>query len=158
MIHRWTVAALALILAGTDAATGEDVAALGHRPDRRRTVCLRGRDGKFIGFEVELAEYLANELGRESKMVNRRLGQAPRTARQPADDDGIDIVLNGYELRETWRRSIPSTVPYYVYRLGLVIHKDNADTIEGWSDLEPRRTRRRETRVGVLGGSAAHDT
>lgn len=112
---------------------------------------------KFVGFEVELAEYLAKEIGRESKMVTGDWDKLPELLGKPADEDGIDIVLNGYELREDLEKSYPSTVPYYVYRLGLVIHKDNADAIEGWSDLKRPGPGGKKRSVGVLGGSAAHE-
>ncbi|MCE9566076.1 MAG: ABC transporter permease subunit [Planctomycetes bacterium] len=113
---------------------------------------------KFVGFEVELADYLAKELGRESKMVTGDWDKLPELLGKPADDaNGIDIVLNGYELREDLEKQYPSTVPYYVYRLGLVIHKDNAEAIEGWSDLKRPKGKDEKRTVGVLIGSAAHE-
>lgn len=114
-------------------------------------------DGKFVGFEVELAEYLARELGRTSQMVTGDWDKLPELLGKPADDNsGIDIVLNGYELREDLQEKYPATVPYFVYKLGLVIHKDNAAAIAGWSDLtRPPSGAKRS--VGVLGGSVAHD-
>ncbi|MBA4187050.1 MAG: amino acid ABC transporter permease [Planctomycetaceae bacterium] len=111
----------------------------------------------FVGFEVELADYLAKELGRESKMVTGDWDKLPELLGKPADEDGIDIVLNGYELREDLEKNYPSTVPYYIYKLGLVINKDAAAVIEGWSDLKrPKKDGEKRT-VGVLGGSAAHE-
>ena len=68
-------------------------------------------------------------------MVTGDWDKLPELLGKPDDDDGIDIVLNGYELTEDLEKKYPSTVPYYVYRLGLVIHKDNADSLAGWSDL-----------------------
>ncbi|MBP3959418.1 ABC transporter permease subunit [Gemmata sp. G18] len=118
------------------------------------------KDGDtFVGFEVELAEYLAKEIGRTSKMVTGDWDKLPELLGKPADDDGIDIVLNGYELTEDKEKMYPSTVPYYVYKLGLIIHKDRAESISGWSDLNRERDedgKKRKTSVGVLGGSAAH--
>lgn len=114
-------------------------------------------NGKFVGFEVELAEYLARELGRTSHMVTGDWDKLPELLAKPAADEaGIDIVLNGYELREDLQSKYPATVPYYIYRLGLVIHKDNAASIASWSDLSrPHAGTKRS--VGVLGGSVAHD-
>lgn len=115
------------------------------------------KDGdKFVGFEVEFAEYLAKELGRTSEMVTGDWDKLPELLGKPAAEDGIDIVLNGYELREDLEKKYPSTVPYYVYKLALVIHKDNADALAGWSDLNRKTDKGDKRSVGVLGGSAAH--
>jgi polar amino acid transport system substrate-binding protein len=114
--------------------------------------------GKYIGFEVDLAEYLAKELGRKSEMVTGDWDKLPELLGKPADDeDGIDIVLNGYEFREDLEKKYPSTVPYYVYKLGLVIHKDEADAIRSWSDLAREKATGAKRSVGVLGGSVAHE-
>lgn len=110
----------------------------------------------FVGFEVEFAEYLAKELGRTSEMVTGDWDKLPELLGKPAADDGIDIVLNGYELREDLEKTYPSTVPYYVYKLALVVHKDDADALAGWSDLSRPKENGAKRSVGVLGGSAAH--
>jgi polar amino acid transport system substrate-binding protein len=111
---------------------------------------------KFVGFEVELAEYLAKEVGRTSRMVTGDWDKLPELLAKPADEDGIDVVLNGYELREDLEKSYPSTMPYYVYRLGLVIHTDTAEAITGWSDLNRPAESGTKRTVGVLGGTVAH--
>src|SRR5262245_5385672 len=91
-------------------------------------------------------------------MVSGDWDKLPELLAKPADDEeGIDVVLNGYELREDLEKKYPSTVPYYVYRLALVIHKDNAEVIEGWSDLKRPKADGEKRSVGVLGGSAAHE-
>ena len=116
------------------------------------------RDGdRFVGFEVELAEYLAQELGRTSKMVTGDWDKLPELLGKPATQDGIDIVLNGYELREDLEKKYPSTLPYYVYKLALVIHKDDVDMIRGWADLAREKSKGVKRSVGVLGGSVAHE-
>ncbi|MFO0824132.1 MAG: ABC transporter permease subunit [Gemmataceae bacterium] len=156
MNPRWLLVAFAFLLAGP-------LSAQEKKPQLRWGTDPTGgapyvyKDGdKFVGFEVELAEYLAKELGRESKMVTGDWDKLPELLGKPADEDGIDIVLNGYELSENLEKQYPSTVPYYVYRLGLVIHKDNAEAIAGWSDLARPKAKDEKRTVGVLGGSAAH--
>jgi polar amino acid transport system substrate-binding protein len=105
---------------------------------------------------VELAEYLAKELGRTSKMVTGDWDKLPELLGKPATDDGIDIVLNGYELREDLEKKYPSTIPYYVFRLALVIQQDNAEAIAGWRDLNRLKANGVKREVGVLSGSVAH--
>ena len=60
----------------------------------------KGGADAYVGFEVELAEYLAKKLGRTSRMVDGTWKTLPELLDKPRDGDkGIDIVLNGYELR-----------------------------------------------------------
>jgi polar amino acid transport system substrate-binding protein len=114
----------------------------------------------FRGFEIELARYLAKEVGRESEFVPGDWDKLPELLKQKVTDDkGIDIVLNGYELREDLNKEYPATVPYYAYRLSLVINKENAGTIRKWGDLSAGISedgKVRKVKVGVLNASAAH--
>lgn len=114
----------------------------------------------FRGFEIELARYLAKELGRESDFEPGDWDKLPELLKQKVTDDkGIDIVLNGYELRDDLDKQYPATVPYYAYRLSLVVHKDSANTISKWNDLVNGITtadgKTRKAKVGVLGGTVA---
>jgi len=111
--------------------------------------------GKYLGFEVDLADYLAGKLGRTAVLKKGDWDKLPELLGKPADDDGIDIVLNGYELSYDLEKQYPSTIPYFIYRLALVIHKDDAEEIVGWTDLKRPGERGKRT-VGVLGGSSAH--
>jgi len=114
----------------------------------------KGGANKYIGFEVELADYLAKKLGRESRLVDGTWKNLPELLDKPREGDkGIDIVLNGYELRKDLARKYAVTRPYYIYRLQLIARKDN-DWIRGWSDL-PARDSRKGARIGVLGESVA---
>jgi polar amino acid transport system substrate-binding protein len=112
--------------------------------------------GAFIGFEVELAEYLAGKIGRQSEMRTGDWDKLPELLGKPGQD-GIDIVLNGYELTEDLEKKYPSTIPYYIYRLALVINKDDAEEIVGWTDLKRKKPGDVKRTVGVLVGSSAHD-
>ena len=108
-----------------------------------------GPDKKLIGFEVELAEYLAKELGVRSELVTSEWEMLP----QKLDRGGIDIVLNGYEWSAEREKSWASTVPYYIYKLQLMSRKDDA-SIRSWDDLRAPAGQPRK-RIGVLRDSAA---
>jgi len=112
----------------------------------------RDSAGKYLGFEVELADYLASKLGRKFEMVTGDWDKLPELL----GNQGIDIVLNGYELTEDLEKKYPSTIPYYIYRLALVINKDDAERIIGWTDLTRKKSDEEKNAVGVLGGSSAH--
>ncbi len=112
--------------------------------------------GEYTGFEWDLARYLADKLGREPVMRPGDWDKLPQRLDQPADGpEGIDIVLNGYELRDDLVKDYAATRPYYVYRLQLMAHRDD-DSVRGWGDL-PARDGKPGKSVGVLNGSVAHD-
>jgi polar amino acid transport system substrate-binding protein len=114
----------------------------------------KGGADAYVGFEVELADYLAKKLGRTSHLVDGTWKTLPELLDKPREGDkGIDIVLNGYELRPDLVARYAVTRPYYVYRLQLIARKDN-DAILGWSDLAARDNDPAK-KVGVLGESVA---
>lgn len=159
MNSRWLLVALALLTAAPAVAQDKDEKKplrWGTDPTGGAPYVYKDKDGKFVGFEFELAEYLAKELKRESKMVTGDWDKLPELLGKPAGDDGIDIVLNGYELREDLEKKYPATKPYYVYKLALVAHNDSAETLVGWNDLNKRKEKDAKHTVGVLGGSVAH--
>lgn len=107
------------------------------------------KDGKYVGFEVELAEFLAAKLGRRSEMVDGTWANLPQQLnKSPEVEKGVDVVLNGYELRKDLVEQFGVSRAYYAYRIALVTRKEGG--VAGWSDLKGRS-------VGVLGGTVAHE-
>jgi len=107
------------------------------------------KDNKVTGFEFDLAEYLAKELGVRSELVTSEWEMLP----QKLDRGGIDVVLNGYEWSKEREQSWSSTIPYYIYNLQLMARKDDA-SIRSWDDLRAPQGHARK-RLGVLRDSAA---
>jgi polar amino acid transport system substrate-binding protein len=107
------------------------------------------KDRKITGFEFDLAEYLAKELGVHSELVTSEWEMLP----QKLDRGGIDIVLNGYEWSKEREQSWSSTIPYYIYNLQLMARKGDA-SIGTWQDLRAPKDQPRK-RIGVLRDSAA---
>jgi polar amino acid transport system substrate-binding protein len=101
-----------------------------------------------VGFEVELVQFLGRKLGRTPEFVQCDWDTIPDVLER----GNIDIGLNGLEFRTEWEAKYPSTVPYFVYTLRLVVGKSN-ENIHSWDDL--RRPKGRKYRVGVLRGSFA---
>jgi polar amino acid transport system substrate-binding protein len=107
------------------------------------------KNGNYTGFEYDLARYIAKKLGRKSQMVVGDWANLPQQLKKPADAvGGIDVVFNGYELREDLCNDYAPSRAYYAFRLALMMRKDNPD-IKGWDDLNDKD-------IGVLGGTAAH--
>jgi polar amino acid transport system substrate-binding protein len=105
--------------------------------------------GKLVGFEVDLANYLAGKLGKRAVFVQKEWNSLP----QDLARGDIDLILNGYEWTPEREQQMASTIPYYAYRLQLIARAGD-DSIRSWDDLRPRPGGRKK-RVGVLEASAA---
>ena len=106
-------------------------------------------DGEPGGFEGEIAAYLAEKLGRPPKFVQRTWSQLP----QDLGRGDVDLILNGYEWFPAREQVMASTIPYFAYRLSLIVRRDS--DIRDWDDLGIREGRKKLL-VGVLKDSAAH--
>ncbi len=109
----------------------------------------RGPGQPVGGFEAELAHHLAQQLGVSSRFVQKYWDMLP----QDLTRGDIDMILNGYEWTPQRERAMASTIPYYVYRLQLLVAP--ASPIRDWADLRRARSGKR-LKVGVLSDSAAH--
>jgi polar amino acid transport system substrate-binding protein len=102
------------------------------------------RPGKILGFEVEIAEALARELGVRAKFV-----QTDWSTLVPALERGdLDVILNGLEDTPERRARILLSVPYFVYGETLTVRR--GASYRSLADLEGRR-------VGTLNQTVAHD-
>jgi polar amino acid transport system substrate-binding protein len=111
----------------------------------------RGPDLPPTGFEAELAQYLAGKLGVSPQYIHRQWDMLP----QDLARGDVDVVLNGYEWSADRERKMASTIPYYVYRLQLLVGSHSP--IQRWEDLRTlRRPNGDPLQVGVLSDSAAH--
>lgn len=101
------------------------------------------------GFEVELAQLIANRLGVKAECIQGAWDKLPDLLER----GDVDIVLNGYEWTPNWSRRCASTIPYYIYELQTLVRRTDSrcQTID---DLV-YPSDGRKPRVAVLGGSAA---
>lgn len=103
------------------------------------------------GFEVDIAEFLAEELGVRAQFEQGQWDKLP----DMLDRGDIDIVLNGYEWTPARAEYFGVSVPYYIYELQLLARKDD-DTLRSWADVaQPPGGGKKK--ISVLGGSAAED-
>lgn len=106
---------------------------------------------RLVGFEVELAELIAAEIGVKAEFCQGQWDKLPDLV----DRGDIDVVLNGYEWTPARADRYGVSVPYYIYELQLLVRKSDP-TLKSWNDLlVPIDGRKR--RVSVLGGAAAQD-
>ena len=98
---------------------------------------------RLIGFEVDLADALARELGVKAEMVQNQWDQLI-----PALERGnFDIILNGLELTVENQQRITMSHPYFVYAQQIVTRKET-DGLTRLEDLIARP-------VGVLSSTVA---
>lgn len=101
---------------------------------------------RVVGFEVEIADALARELGLTASFFQGPWDRMPELLASRK----CDVILNGYEWMPSRLDVMDATIPYYVYALQLLARKDG--DVRSWADLGARGVRRR---VGALAGSAA---
>jgi polar amino acid transport system substrate-binding protein len=100
---------------------------------------------KLIGFELEIAEAVAKELG-----VRAQLVQTAWDSLIPALERGdYDMAMNGLEITPEREKRVLFSRPYYVFTLQLMVRKDE-ENIRNIRDLRGKK-------VGTLAGAVAHD-
>lgn len=100
---------------------------------------------KMIGFEVDLADEIAKELG-----VKARQAQNAWDSLVPALMRGdSDIAMNGIEITPQREKEVLFSRPYYIYTEQLVVRKDE-EAIQSVDDLKGKK-------VGTLSGTVAQD-
>ena len=107
---------------------------------------------KIVGFEVELADLLGQELGVKAVFQQGQWENVPALV----DRGTVDVALNGYEQTPQRERDYFCTRPYYAYGLQLLVRRDS--WIHNWNDLQLPASgppAHPAVRVGVLDGSGA---
>ena len=100
---------------------------------------------RLIGFEVEIAEEIAAELG-----VRAKQSQNAWDSLIPALKRGdSDIAMNGIEITPRREKEVSFSRPYYIYTEQLVVRKQE-EAIKSVDDLRGKK-------VGTLSGTVAQD-
>lgn len=100
---------------------------------------------RLIGFEVDLSEAIARELG-----VKAKQSQNAWDSLIPALKRGdFDIAMNGIEISPQRQAEVLFSQPYYIYTEQLVVRKDETK-IKSINDLKGKK-------VGTLSGAVAQD-
>jgi polar amino acid transport system substrate-binding protein len=101
------------------------------------------KEGKLVGFEVEIADGIARRLGVKARMV-----QIAWSSLVPGLERGdYDIAMNGLERTPARAEKLLLSAPYFVYAETLAVRRGSPIR---WFDLEGRR-------VGTLNQTYAYD-
>ncbi|MCC7086687.1 MAG: ABC transporter permease subunit [Pirellulales bacterium] len=103
---------------------------------------------KLVGFEVDLADMLAGELGVKAKFQQGQWETVPQLL-----GSQIDIALNGFERTPERLRDYLCTRPYYAFGLQLLALRDSP--LESWEQIRAKNDAKRRWRIGVLVNSLA---
>ena len=104
------------------------------------------RPERVQGLDVEIAELIANELGRPAQFVQIAFTSLDQSAAR----GDFDIALDGIEDTPARRASLAVTVPYYEFREVLTVRAADAARFRTLADLRGRR-------VATLGGTTAYE-
>ncbi|MBI4686236.1 MAG: ABC transporter permease subunit [Nitrospirae bacterium] len=100
---------------------------------------------RLIGFEVDLAEAIAHELG-----VQARQSQNAWDSLIPSLKRGdFDIAINGIEITPERKQEVLFSLPYYIYTEQLVVRKEET-AIRGIDNLKGKK-------AGTLSGAVAQN-
>jgi polar amino acid transport system substrate-binding protein len=109
-----------------------------------------GDPRRVIGFEVELADALAEQLARHvGRPVGAEFVQYEWVSLTLGLDKGdFDLILSGYEITPETRKAVLFSRPYYVYAEQLVVRRDERRVVT-LDDCKGKL-------VGTMAGSAAY--
>lgn len=98
---------------------------------------------QLIGFEIEIVEALAKEMGLRARFVSVQWDQLVPTLLR----DDFDVVINGLEVTQDRLRVIDFSIPYYYFSEQMTVRAEN-NSIRTFKDLEGKK-------VGTLSGTLA---
>ncbi|KZE99699.1 MULTISPECIES: glutamate ABC transporter substrate-binding protein [unclassified Rhodococcus (in: high G+C Gram-positive bacteria)] len=98
---------------------------------------LRNPDGTFSGFDVEVAKYVAGQLGVDE--ANIEFKESPSAQRETLIENGeVDYIVATYSITDTRKEKVGFAGPYFVAGQSLLVRNDNTD-ITGPASLEGKR-------------------
>jgi polar amino acid transport system substrate-binding protein len=101
---------------------------------------------KLVGFDVEVAELIAEELGRTPRFVQVAFAQLDQSAIR----GDFDIGLSGIEDTPARRSMVAASVPYYEFREVITVREADRDRFRSLAELRGRK-------VATLGGTIAYE-
>ena len=101
---------------------------------------------KVEGFDVEVAEMIARELGRRPQFVQVAFAAIDQSVQR----GDFDMGLSGVEDTPPRRAALAATIPYYEFTETLTVREGDRDRFRSLAELKGRR-------VGTLGGTIAYE-
>lgn len=87
---------------------------------------LRSADGSFSGFDVEMAKYIAKQLGVEESGITFK--ETVSANREPFLQQGqVDMVVATYSITDARKQKVSFAGPYFVAGQSLLVRADSTD-------------------------------
>ncbi|MGW0020334.1 glutamate ABC transporter substrate-binding protein [Rhodococcus sp. NPDC003382] len=87
---------------------------------------LRNPDGTFSGFDVEVAKYVAGQLGVSEENITFK--EAPSAQRETLIQNGeVDYIVATYSITDARKEKVDFAGPYMVTGQSLLVRADNTD-------------------------------
>ncbi|MDQ0940282.1 glutamate ABC transporter substrate-binding protein [Streptomyces sp. V1I1] len=141
-------AAAALVLSLTATACGGDSDSGGGDGDGGKKITvgikydqpglgLKTPDGKFTGFDVDVATYVAKELGYDAKDITFK--QAPSAERENLIKNGdVKFVVASYSINDKRKAEVDFAGPYFLAHQDLLVRADD-NSITKATDLNSKK-------------------
>ncbi|MEV0613988.1 transporter substrate-binding domain-containing protein [Nonomuraea sp. NPDC050404] len=117
---------------GQESILDKDRLVIGVRTDLP-SVGFRGADGRFEGFDVDVARYLAGQLGKEFSL----LGVLAADREKVLGDGRADLVVATFTIDQERKRRVLFAGPYHISYQDILTRPD--ETIKNVRDLSGRR-------------------
>lgn len=87
---------------------------------------LRNPDGSFSGFDVEVAKYVAGQLGVSEENIEFK--EAPSAQRETLIQNGeVDYVVATYSITDTRKEKVDFAGPYFIAGQSLLVRADDTE-------------------------------
>ncbi|MFJ2033524.1 glutamate ABC transporter substrate-binding protein [Streptosporangium sp. NPDC087985] len=111
----------------------KDVLVIGVKPDQPG-LGMKKAEGKFVGFDVDVAAYIARKLGKDAKFV-----AMPSSEREKALMAGsVDLIVATYSITPERKTKVAFGGPYYVAHQDTLV-RARESAVTGVRDLKGRK-------------------
>jgi ABC-type amino acid transport/signal transduction systems, periplasmic component/domain len=119
---------------GGESIIGKDGLVIGVKPDQPG-LGIRESNGTYVGFDVDVARYIARELG----VTDPKFVSAPSSKREDMIRDGeVDMVVATYSITPQRKTKVAFGGPYYVAHQDTLV-RANETAIDNVRDLRGRK-------------------
>ncbi len=121
---------------GSDSGSNGDKITIGIKFDQPG-LGLKTPDGKYAGFDVDVARYVAKELGYAEDKINFK--QAPSAERENLIKNGdVKFVVASYSINDKRKKEVDFAGPYFLAHQDLLVRADDA-SITKVEDLNSKK-------------------